>query len=48
MKALKKMDNIDRAYLFAKLFPDELQDITKFIKVVADEYGKNEDFVRSV
>lgn len=48
MKALTEMDNIDRAYLFAKLFPDELQDITEFIKTVADEYTKNEDFVRSV
>ncbi|MDR6919542.1 hypothetical protein [Chryseobacterium sp. 2987] len=48
MKSLKEMDNIDRAYLFAKLFPDELRDITEFIKTVADEYYKNEDFVRSI
>ncbi|REC79454.1 hypothetical protein DRF60_06420 [Chryseobacterium elymi] len=48
MKALTEMDNIDRAYLFAKLFPDQLQDITEFIKTVTDEYTKNEDFVRSV
>ncbi len=48
MKALKEMDNIDRAFLFAKMFPDELRDITEFIKTVADEYSRNEDFVRSI
>ncbi len=48
MKTLKEMDNIDKGYLFAKLFPDELQEITEFIKIVADDYSKNEEFVRSV
>lgn len=48
MKALKEMDNIDKAYLMAKLFPDELQDIIEYIKIISDEYSKNEDFVRSV
>lgn len=48
MKALKEMDNIDRAYLLAKMFPDQLENIIGFIKTIADEYSKNEDFVRSV
>lgn len=32
MKSLKEMNNTERAYLLASLFPDELDNITEFIK----------------
>ncbi|WP_333889137.1 hypothetical protein [Sphingobacterium siyangense] len=39
MKTLNKMDNIDRVYLLAKLFPEELKVLTEFIKKEADFFN---------
>ncbi len=41
MKKLEQMSNLDRAYLLANLFPDELQGLTEFIKKEADLFIKN-------
>ena len=41
MKTLNKMDNIDRAYLLAKLFPEGLEELTEFIKKEADFFNKH-------
>jgi len=40
MKTLHHMANLDRAYLLATLFPDELKELTEFIKKEAEQWGK--------
>lgn len=41
MKNLKQMNTLDRAYLLANLFPDELKMLTEFIKKEADLFIEN-------
>ncbi|MDN4011509.1 hypothetical protein QX233_03440 [Chryseobacterium gambrini] len=36
MKTLHHMNNLDRAYLLARLFPEELKPLTEFIKKEAE------------
>ncbi len=36
MKTLYHMNNLDRAYLLARLFPEELKELTEFIKKQAE------------
>lgn len=43
MKTLNQMDNLDRAYLLANLFPDEIKNLTDFIKKEADFYHDNKE-----
>lgn len=43
MKALHQMNNLDRAYLLAQLFPEELQGLTEFIIKEADIFTNNRD-----
>ncbi|WP_312297040.1 hypothetical protein [Chryseobacterium sp.] len=43
MKTLNQMDNLDRAYLLANLFPDELKNLTDFIKKEADFCQENKE-----
>ncbi|SIS62082.1 hypothetical protein SAMN05421786_101557 [Chryseobacterium ureilyticum] len=43
MKTLNQMDNLDRAYLLANLFPDEIKNLTDFIKKEADFYQDNKE-----
>lgn len=45
MKTLNQMDNTDKAYLLAKLFPDELQGMTEFIKIEAELFIRNREQV---
>ncbi|WP_426477526.1 hypothetical protein ACP3T3_20245 [Chryseobacterium sp. CBSDS_008] len=47
MKALDKMSNIDRAYLLAQLFPEDLKQLTDFIKQEADLYTVKKAYVYS-
>lgn len=47
MKTLDKMSNVDRAYLIARLFTDELQQLTKFIKNEAERYTEKKEYVYS-
>ncbi len=41
------MNNLDRAYLLANLFPEELQPFTEFIKKEAERYTEKKEFVYS-
>lgn len=41
MKNLQQMNNLDRAYLLANLFPDELKGLTEFMKKEADLFTEN-------
>ena len=45
MKNLQQMNNLDRAYLIANLFPDELQGLTEFMKKEADLFTHNREQV---
>ncbi|OJZ01270.1 hypothetical protein [Sphingobacterium sp. 40-24] len=41
MKTLYHMNNLDRAYLLARLFPEELKELTDFIKKQAELWRKH-------
>ncbi|WP_394678749.1 hypothetical protein [uncultured Sphingobacterium sp.] len=41
MKTLDHMNNLDRAYLLARLFPQELKPLTEFIKKEAELWHKH-------
>lgn len=41
MKTLHQMNNLERAYLLARLFPDELKALTEFIKKEAELFISN-------
>lgn len=43
MKTLSEMHNIDRAYLLANLFPDQLKDLTEYMKKEADFFENNRE-----
>lgn len=43
MKTLNQMYNIDRAYLIANLFPNELKTLTGFMKREAEYFQKNKE-----
>lgn len=45
MKNLQQMNNLDRAYLLANLFPDELRELTEFIKKEADLFQIKRELV---
>ncbi|WP_353151546.1 hypothetical protein [Chryseobacterium sp.] len=45
MKPLNKMDNLDRAYLLAKLFPDELKPLIEFMEKEAELFIMNREQV---
>ncbi|MBN8785829.1 hypothetical protein CMT72_17080 [Elizabethkingia anophelis] len=46
MKALNKMDNLDKGTLLSKLFPEELQDIQNAIEKQCDYFLQNETAFR--
>ncbi|MFC3157148.1 hypothetical protein ACFOEQ_00495 [Chryseobacterium arachidis] len=41
MKPLHQMNNLERAYLLARLFPDELKALTEFFKKEAELFISN-------
>lgn len=47
MKALDKLTNTERAYLFEQLFPDDLQQIVEFINKEAELFIEHKDYVYS-
>ncbi|MBO9676313.1 MAG: hypothetical protein J7577_22925 [Sphingobacteriaceae bacterium] len=47
MKALNKMDNVDKGRLLADLFPLELANITQYIQREAEQIRKQEQFIRT-
>jgi len=48
MKALKEMNNVERAYLLAKLFPDTLKELTAFVQQETERFRTNEEYMRSI
>ncbi|REC62265.1 hypothetical protein DRF65_11165 [Chryseobacterium pennae] len=47
MKPLDKMSNLDRAYLLAQLFPDDLKQLTEFIKTEVERFTEKKECVYS-
>ena len=45
MKTLHKMNNLDRAYLLARLFPEELKGLIEFFKKKAELFINNREKV---
>lgn len=48
MKALKEMNNVEKGYLLAKLFPDTLKEMTLFIQQEAERFREREEYMRSI
>ena len=48
MKPLEEMNNVERAYVLAKLFPTELKEITQFIQDEIDRCTNREEYIRSI
>lgn len=48
MKALKGMNNVERAYLLAKLFPDTLKALTVFVQQETERFRTQEEYMRSI
>lgn len=48
MKALDKMNNVERAYLLAKLFPDTLKELTAFVQQETERFRTQEEYMRSI
>lgn len=47
MKTLNQMNNLDRAYLIANLFPDELKKLAEFMKKESQFFQKNKEQIVS-
>lgn len=45
MKTLHQMNNLDRAYLLASLFPEDLRPMTEFIKKEAELFTKYREHI---
>lgn len=48
MKALKEMNNVEKAYLLAKLFPDTLKELTLFVQQETERFRKYEEYIRGI
>lgn len=48
MKALNEMNNVEKAYLFAKLFPHILKELTLFIQQESERFRTHESYMRSI
>jgi hypothetical protein len=48
MKTLTEMNNVERAYLLAKLFPDDLKVLTLFIGSEIERFRIKEEYFRSI
>ena len=48
MRALDKMNNVERAYLLAKLFPDTLKELTAFVQEETERFRAQEEYMRSI
>ncbi len=46
MKALNEMNNTERAYILAKMFPEHLEELVKFIKSEIEHFKEKEEAVR--
>lgn len=48
MKALKEMNNVEKGYLLARLFPDNLKELTQFAQQETRRFRKHEQYVRGI
>lgn len=48
MKALKEMNNVQKGYLIAKLFPETLKVLTLFIQQETERFRMHEEYMRSI
>lgn len=48
MKALNDMNNVERGYLLAKLFPENLKDLTLFVQQETERFKAQEEYIRSI
>jgi len=48
MKALKEMNNVEKAYMLAKLFPDKLKELTLFVQQETERFRKHEQYMRGI
>lgn len=48
MKALKEMNNVEKGHLLARLFPDNLKELTQFAQQETGRFRKHEQYVRSI
>jgi len=48
MKALNEMNNVERGYLLAKLFPESLKDLTLFVQQETERFRAQEEYIRSI
>ncbi len=48
MKALNEMNNVERGYLLAKLFPQNLKDLTAFVQQETERFREQEEYIRSI
>lgn len=48
MKALNEMNNVQKAYLVAKLFPDTLKQLIVFIQQETERFRERDEYMRSI
>lgn len=48
MKALNEMNNVEKGYLLAKLFPENLKDLTVFVQQETERFRAQEEYIRSI
>lgn len=48
MKALNEMNNVEKGYLLAKLFPENLKDLTNFVQQETERFRAQEEYIRSI
>ncbi|SFC76966.1 hypothetical protein SAMN05421747_12422 [Parapedobacter composti] len=48
MKALDEMNNVEKGYLLAKLFPKNRKDLTLFVQQETERFRAQEEYIRSI
>ena len=48
MKALKEMNNVEKAHLLAKLFPEAIKELALFVGEECERFKKHEKYMRSI
>ena len=48
MKALNEMNNVEKGYVLAKLFPHNLKQISLFIQQETERFRTHEEYMRSI
>lgn len=48
MRALNEMNNVEKGYLLAKLFPESLKSLTLFVQQETERFRAQEEYIRSI